>query len=121
MVEKDIICIVCPVGCHLTVKGEDLDSLEVSGNKCPRGDKYGKKELSDPRRVVPTTVRIENGLLARLPVKTSEPIPKPMIFDIMKEVKKVKLEAPVHTGDVVIENILNTGVDLVATRDMPRI
>ncbi len=118
MISKEIICIVCPVGCHLTVKGEDINSLEVTGNKCPRGDKYGKKELSDPRRVLPTTVKIQGGLLARLPVKTSEPIPKPLIFDAMKEIKKVKVNAPIKVGDVIIENILNTGADVVATRDM---
>ncbi len=118
MIDKDIICIVCPVGCHLNVKGEDKEHLEVSGNQCPRGEKYGKKELSDPRRVIPTTVKIENARLSRLPVKTSEAVPKAMIFDIMKEIKKAKVKAPVKTGDVIIKDVLGTGADILATRDM---
>ncbi len=121
MIDKELICIVCPVGCHIRVKGSDNEHLRVSGNKCPRGEKYGIKELTDPRRVLPTTVSISNASFARLPVKSSEPLPKNLLFKAMEEIKKVRVTAPVKTGDVIIKDIFSTGIDIVATRDMERL
>lgn len=115
IMEKKIICIVCPVGCHLNVNTE---TFEVQGNECPRGDVYGKEEIRAPKRVVTSTVRIKNSLNSRCPVKTSESIPKDMNFKLMEELKKIELSSPVKRGDVVIENIFDTGIDIVVTKDM---
>lgn len=113
--KKEMICIVCPVGCHINV---DTESLEVQGNACPRGEKYGKEELSNPKRVITSTVRIEGAEDKRCPVKTTDSIAKDLNFACMEELKKVSLHSPVKRGDVVIANVLNTGVDVVATKDM---
>lgn len=117
MQERDIICISCPMGCQLKVKidGEDIT---VTGNNCKNGETYGIAEVTDPRRVIPSTVVIKNGKLPRLPVKTKDAVPKDMIFDIMDEINKVVVEAPVKMGDIIIENVLDTGVDVVASRSM---
>ncbi|MGX8701906.1 DUF1667 domain-containing protein [Caproiciproducens sp.] len=112
----ELICIVCPKGCHLKV--DEKNGCAVTGNGCKRGEVYGKKELTDPTRVVPSTVKINGGSHRRLPVKTSEPIPKAMIFDAMKLLDTVEVTAPVKRGDVVYKDILGTGIDFVATRDM---
>lgn len=112
----ELICIVCPKGCHLKVDEEN--GYTVTGNGCKRGETYGKKELTNPTRVVPSTVKIKGGLHHRLPVKTSEPIAKAMIFDAMKLLDTVEVTSPVKRGDVVYKNILGTGIDFVATRDM---
>lgn len=113
----EVICISCPLGCHLTVT-VDGDDITVTGNTCKNGEKYGIEEVTDPRRVIPSTVVINNGKLPRLPVKTADAVPKGMIFDIMDEINKVVVDAPVKMGDVIIENVLDTGVDVVASRSM---
>ena len=114
----EIICIVCPIGCHLTVTEMKDNEWLVEGNTCKRGEVYGVKELTAPTRVLPTTVKIRNGKLNRLPVKTKEAIPKELIFDAMKVIDCVSLDAPVKVGDVIIPNLLNTGIDVVASRSM---
>lgn len=113
---KNLICIVCPKGCHLQVDEEN--GYAVTGNSCPRGAKYGKTELLHPTRVLTSTVRVEGGLHRRLPVKTAAPIPKELMFEAMEALNGVTLTAPVTVGQVVISNLLGTGVDVVATRDM---
>ena len=115
---KELICIVCPNGCHLRVD-EEKDYL-VTGNSCPRGAEYGKSELMHPVRVVTSTVRCRGGAYPRCPVKTNRPVPKESIFAVMDAMEGVTLTAPVRTGDIVIQNICGTGADLVATRNMEK-
>lgn len=113
---KELICIVCPKGCHLTVDEEN--GYAVSGNNCPRGEEYGKSEVIAPKRTITSSVKVRGGLYPRLPVKTDKPIPKELIFDAMKLLDEVELTAPVKVGDVVIENVLGTGASFIATRNM---
>ena len=113
---KELICIVCPKGCHLTVDEEN--GYAVSGNNCPRGEEYGKNEVIAPKRTITSTVKVSGGLYPRLPVKTDKPIPKELIFEAMKLLDAVELTAPVKVGDVVIENGLGTGANFVAARHM---
>ena len=115
---KELICIVCPNGCHLRVD-EEKDCL-VTGNACPRGAEYGKTELQNPVRVITSTVRCRGGAYPRCPVKTNRPVPKGKIWAVMEAMEQVSLSAPVKIGDVVIENICGTGADLVATRNMEK-
>jgi CxxC motif-containing protein len=112
---KELICIVCPKGCHLKVDTEH--GKKVSGNACIRGAEYGYKEVTAPTRVVTTTVRLENGKSRRLPVKTNAAIPKGLIFQCMEVINSLSISAPVKRGDVLVKNILGTGVDLVACKD----
>lgn len=113
--EKEMICIVCPVGCHIKVNTEDY---KVTGNACPRGAVYGKEEMTAPKRVVTSTVKIKNALDARCPVKTKQAIPKELNFKLMEELKNIELTAPVKRGDIIIANVFGTGVDVVVTKDM---
>ncbi|PAB60615.1 DUF1667 domain-containing protein [Anaeromicrobium sediminis] len=117
---KELICITCPIGCRLTVKNID-GKLIVSGNQCKRGEAYGIKEMTNPTRIIPTTVKIKGAFLRRLPVKTSKAVPKDKIFHCMKEINKVEVQAPVKIGDVIIKNLLGLGVDVVATKEMDEI
>ncbi|SKC55266.1 DUF1667 domain-containing protein [Maledivibacter halophilus] len=119
MENKEIICIVCPVGCHIEIS-KDKDSYVVTGNKCPRGETYAIKELTNPTRVLTTTVKIKGGKLNRLPVKTKESIPKEKIYECMKVINSIEIEAPVSMGDVIIKEILDTDVDVVAARSMEK-
>ena len=113
---RELVCIVCPRWCRLQVHEEH--GCAVTGNSCPRGAEYGKNELLHPTRVLTSTVCIQGGLHRRLPVKTTAPIPKELIFEAMDALNEVHLTAPVHLGQVVIPNLLGTGVDVVATREM---
>lgn len=106
----DLICIVCPRGCHLHVD----DDLNVTGNFCPRGAKYGKEEVTSPKRMITATVQLESSSKMRLPVISSNPVPKDKIFDVMKIINKTKIKAPVKMGQVIIENILDLNIDIVS-------
>ena len=112
--EGRFICIVCPRGCHL---GVDRD-FNVSGNSCPRGKEYAINEMKNPTRTITSTVAIDGCELCRLPVMTSSPIPKGMIFKVMEEIDKVRAKVPVHINDVIIPNVLGTGSDIIATRNI---
>jgi len=113
---KELICITCPRGCHLQVD----DNLNVTGNMCPRGAMYAKAELTHPVRMVTSSVNVISEIESRLPVKTKEPIPKELIFKVMEEIKKVSVKAPIEIGDIVIKDVLGTGVDIVATKNISR-
>lgn len=117
IIKKELTCIVCPMGCHLTVEHEG-DNFKVEGNTCKRGIKYAQEELTNPKRVITTTVKLENSYLNLLPVKTEDSVPKGMIFEIMEELDKIKVSAPIKVGDVIVKNILNTGVDIISAKTM---
>jgi len=117
---KEFTCVSCPIGCRLTAT-EKNGEYSIEGYTCKRGLEYGLQEMKDPRRNISSTVRITNGFLAVLPVKTATPIPKGMIFQVMEEINKQTVIAPVKSGAVIIRDVLHTGVDIVATRDMPAV
>jgi len=118
----EITCISCPMGCDVELDIDDSDQITcMTGNNCKAGEKYVKNEYYNPTRVLPTTARVKNGVLPLVPVKSQDPIPKGLLKKAMVEIAKVELEAPVKLGDVVVENILDTGVNIVATREMPKI
>ncbi len=112
--EKDFICIVCPRGCRIHV---DNDS-NITGNSCIRGEQYVRNELTCPKRMLTSTVRINSVKYSRLPVISSEELPKDLIENVVKELDKVSLTVPVHLHDIIIENVLGTGVNIIATRSI---
>ncbi len=111
---KDLTCIVCPRGCRLHID----DDLNVTGNSCPRGAQYAKDELTNPKRMITSIVRVKNRENCMASVKTSVSIPKGKIFDILKEIEKVSVNAPTHIGDVVIKDVLGTGSDIIITKEI---
>lgn len=111
----ELICIVCPKGCHLKV---DETTFAVTGNSCENGAEYGKTELQNPTRTLTSTVRLENGALCRCPVRTSAPIPKAKMFEAMAVLEGVVLTAPVKVGQVAVKNLLGTGVDVLVSRSI---
>ena len=114
----NLICIGCPLGCPLTVEMEGSEVKAVSGNTCPRGDAYARKEMTNPTRIVTSTVRVAGGRLAMVSVKTASDIPKGKIFDCVKVLKDVEVKAPVKIGDVIVENVAGTGVNIIATKNV---
>ena len=118
-VTEKMICITCPMGCTLEVTHEGETLLNVEGNTCPRGEQYVKEELTDPRRMVATTVKVKGGLHPLVPVYTQAPVPKPRIFELLSKIRQVEIEAPVEINQVVLEDPLGEGVNVIASRDLP--
>jgi len=113
---RELLCINCPIGCRLTVE-ENGDDYIVSGNRCMKGEVYAKQEMRAPMRVVTALMPVE-GIDRPMSVKTSQPVPKELIFDCVEAMRTHLLEAPVHCGDVVMKDICGTGADVLATRDL---
>lgn len=114
---QEITCINCPVGCRLQVTVEDGQVTAVTGNSCKRGELYAKQECVAPTRMVTAVVAVEGSFMP-LSVKTRTPIPKKEIFNCMQELSALKLTAPIKIGQVVLPNVCNTGVDVIATRSL---
>ncbi|MCY0868959.1 MAG: DUF1667 domain-containing protein [Desulfurococcus sp.] len=115
----EIVCTVCPVSCSLAVTILDNGEIRVEGARCPRGIEYGRQEVIQPRRVVMTVIKVRGGNTPVVPVKTSKPVPKECIEDVIKATLNIELEAPVEIGEVVVRDIC--GADLVATRRVEKI
>ena len=118
MSERELICIGCPMGCPIVVKMEYGKVTSVTGNTCPRGEEYARKEVTDPTRIVTTTVRVADGKVPMINVKTEHDIPKDKIFDCIAALRGVTIKAPLHIGDIVLENVAGTGVNIVAAGNM---
>lgn len=118
MEKIELICIGCPMGCPLTVEMENGAVTKVTGNTCPRGDAYGRKEVTNPTRIVTSTVRVEGGTLPVVSCKTRTDIPKGKIFDVARALKTVTVPAPVAIGQVLVDNVADTGVEIIATKNV---
>ena len=119
---REFTCIMCPMGCDLTAEvNEASGEITVTGNTCPRGKEYAVQELTDPKRNIATSVLVEGGDLPLTSVRLDAPIPRAKIFDVMAEIKKQKLTAPVKAGQVVIENVLGLGSNVIVTKNAEKI
>lgn len=118
MEKRDLVCIVCPVGCSLEVQIEESEVIKVTGNTCKRGEVYAKKECTNPTRIVTSSVKVEGGFEPVVSVKTESDIPKGKIFDCIRELRNVTVKAPVHIGDIIAKDIAGTGINIVATKEI---
>lgn len=116
---KEFTCICCPMGCDLKVS-IDKDNIEVTGNNCKRGENFGKEEVTEPKRMVTTTIacRGKNDKLILLPVISSATVPRTKFLEVVKKLQKTVVNAPVKMGDIVVENIMETGVDIIASKSI---
>lgn len=113
--KKEIICTVCPMGCHIMVEGEGENVISISGNNCKRGEQYATTEFSHPVRILTTTIKTDSEKTPLIPVRSEKPIPKEKIMDCMKAIRECKVSAPVNVYDVLLENVCDTGINIVAT------
>lgn len=114
---KELVCIICPRGCHLKID----DNMNVTGNFCPRGEKYAVQELTNPTRNVTSTMKVVGGSECRVPVKTSIPVKKDKMFVVMDKINKCLAKAPIRIGDVLIENVDSEGSNIIATKNINEI
>ena len=118
--KRTFTCIVCPNGCEIEAEYEGTQVLSVTGNLCPKGKSYVTQELVDPRRTIATSVRVLNGTLPLASVRLTSPVPKDRIFDVMTDIYRQTLSAPVSIGDVVIRDILGLGSDVIVTKNIEK-
>lgn len=117
--KRTFTCIVCPNGCEIDAEYEGTEVTSVAGNLCPKGKTYVVQELVDPRRTIATSVRVTDGTLPLASVRLTQPIPKDRIFDVMNEINRLVLAAPVVINDIVIENVLGLGSNVIVTKNVP--
>ncbi len=120
---KEMICILCPNGCNLVVYFDEKnpDGFKVENALCPKGKEYAQSEILDPRRTIATSVRVEDGEIPLVSVKIDRPIPKNKIFDVMREIKKLKLKAPIRSGTILISKVAGTEANVIATKTVERV
>ena len=116
--KKHFTCVICPIGCEIDVELQGSDVASMTGDKCARGKEFVLQELEEPMRILTTTVRIKGAKWAMLPVRTDKPIPKRLLFRVIKELADIELQAPVKVSDAIIKDIAGTGANIIATRNM---
>ncbi|MDO5564195.1 MAG: DUF1667 domain-containing protein [Eubacteriales bacterium] len=120
MEKKELTCIGCPMGCQINVIISNNNTLEIDGYTCEKGEIYARKEVTNPTRIVTSSVYVNGGDKITLSVKTANDIPKSKIIDVIKELKNIKVNAPIKVGTVILNNVANTGVNVVATREIKK-
>ena len=119
-IEKEITCIVCPIGCKILVRAVENQFELLEGNKCKRGIDYARSEALDPRRMLTSSVLVKDGEWPLVSVKSSKPVQKQKIYSVLKAIKKVKVKAPVKSGQIIIKNVANTKIDIFATKSIKK-
>ena len=120
MDENKITCIICPIGCKIFVKTNGKQIAVTEGNICKKGIDYAKSEALDPRRMLTTSVLVKGGEWPLVSIKSTRPVPKDKLFLILRQIKKITINAPVVSGQIIIKNIFNSGVDIVATKTIKK-
>jgi CxxC motif-containing protein len=118
---KEITCIVCPIGCKIQVKTEGKHFEICDGQKCKRGIEYARSEALDPRRMLTSSILVKNGEWPLVSVKSLKPVPKNKIFDVLKEIKKSSIKAPVNIGQIVIKNVSGTKINIITTKSIKKL
>jgi CxxC motif-containing protein len=114
---RKIRCIECPKGCFLSVDIEDFKVVSINGHECPKGEKHAISEVENPVRILTSAVLSQGLILKMIPVRTDGPVPKTALKKAMEEMKRIRINRPVQVGTVIVENFLNLGINLIATRD----
>lgn len=118
---RELTCIGCPMGCALQVDIENGEVIKISGNTCKKGEEYGKKECTNPTRIITSSVRVNGGEVQVVSVKTDSDIPKDKIKECIIALKNIEVNAPINIGDIVVKNVLGTGANIVCTRNVKSI
>ena len=121
METKELVCIGCPLGCALTITMDGPEVVSVAGNTCPKGDAYARKEMTNPTRIVTSSVCVSGAAIAMVSCKTAGDVPKGKIFEVVEALQGITVPAPVAIGDVIVPDVAGTGVAVIATKDVPAV
>ncbi len=116
--KRRMICLSCPIGCHLEVAEEAGGELKVTGNRCPKGLEYAREEYFSPKRIVTATCRSTSARMPRVPVRTSRPLAVGLIKDLLAEIYAVELRPPRKAGEVIIRDFQGTGIDVILSTSL---
>ena len=117
--ERKFICIRCPQGCEITTTLDGYGAItNITGNSCKLGPEYVKQETTDPRRTLTTTVMVDGGVHPLCPVWTEKPVPKERVLELAAALRGIKLKAPVEINQIILENALGTGINVIASRSI---
>ena len=114
---KDIRCIICPTGCLVHVENVNGE-LIIEGHSCKRGEEYAREEFISPKRILTTTMRVKNGILPLIPVRSDKPILKDKLREALKEIAQTVAKAPIKMGHILIEDVLGLEINIIASRDL---
>ncbi|MEE9151300.1 MAG: DUF1667 domain-containing protein [Thermoplasmata archaeon] len=117
---KEITCIICPISCQIIIEHRDGTIKSIEGFQCEKGKVYAEEELLSPVRALTTTIMVKDGVLPLVSVKTNKPVPKEKLFKVMDAISGVEVDAPVNIGDVLVENVFDLNIDIVATKNVER-
>ena len=117
--KKHFVCVVCPIGCEIDVVHDGGKVISMEGNECKKSEEFVNQELIEPMRILTTTIRIQGARWAVIPVRSDKAVPKRLFPQIMKQLRRIELQAPVNMLDVVVKDIVGTGANIIATRNMP--
>jgi len=118
--KKHFVCVVCPIGCEIDIVHDGSKIISMEGNKCEKSEEFVRQELIEPMRILTTTVRIQGSKWPVIPVRTDKTVPKRLFPRIMRQMRRINLQAPVNILDVVVTDVLHTGANIITTRTMPR-
>jgi len=116
---KDIRCIICPTGCLVHIENVSGE-LIIEGHSCKRGEEYAREEFIAPKRILTTTIRVENGFLPLVPVRSDKPIPKEKLEETLKQIAKTIIKAPIKMGDILLKKVLGLDINIIASRDLAK-
>jgi len=119
--EKEVTCIICPIGCKVLMRLDGSKLEVIRGYKCKKGIEYARNEALDPRRMLTTSVLVKNGDWPLVSVKSSQPIPKEKVFSVLEEIKIINVKAPVKSGQIILRNVADTDIDIIATKTVKNI
>ena len=121
-IKKNMTCIICPMGCNLEITyDQDTNKvIKVTDNNCPRGPKYAEKELQNPTRTLTSTIKVENGTLTVVPIKSAGELPRDSLLQYMEVIRRATAIAPIHIGDILIQDILGSGINIIATAEVEK-
>jgi CxxC motif-containing protein len=118
--KRHFVCVVCPIGCEIDVVHDGSKIISMEGNRCEKSVEFVSQELIEPMRILTTTVRIQGSRWRVIPVRSDKAVPKRLFPRVMKQLRRITLQAPVNMLDVVVTDILHTGANVITTRTMPR-
>jgi CxxC motif-containing protein len=118
--QQEITCIVCPIGCKITVQSDGTSAKALTGHRCKEGITYATTEALDPRRMLTSSILVKNGDWPLVSVKSTQPVPKKDIFNVLKRIQSTSVNAPVKRGDILISNVENLNIDIIATKTIKK-
>ncbi len=120
MVEKKLICVICPVGCEIRASIEGGEVKEIRDFRCAQGEEYAREEFTSPSRILTATVQVKNSSIAQLPVRSDKPLPREKLEKAMFQLAGIIMAPPIKEGQLIIKDILGTGANMVASRDLEK-